>query len=225
MTRHPFSGPLKSHSSSRKLTWRPQAFLNITNDTSDNFSADSAYSTALVLDLRNSTNYARGTYGLAVPPVGDGHGTSKTVLAVLDYQEFDFAIQDGACAMSTLSLLVTHSHLLEFPTTTTSSGEQKVFARRCGSRAGRNSLTNAAKPPPTPPLAKVLHGTTAASQSWFSCADTVNGTQGYFLRWGVFTSGGAAPDGCGVTDVVQSFNLPARVPSETDGGREAPGEE
>lgn len=66
------------------------AFLNTTG------TSDAAFSTALVLDLRNSTTYAPGEYGLAVPPVGDAHGTSKTVLAELDYEEFDFDIQDGA---------------------------------------------------------------------------------------------------------------------------------
>lgn len=53
----------------------------------------------------------------------------------------------------------------------------------------------------------IYHSITSASQSWFACLDSVNGTQSYFLKWGVFTAGGGVPAGCLVTNVVQVFNL------------------
>lgn len=51
----------------------------------------------------------------------------------------------------------------------------------------------------------VYHSLTSAFQHWFACLDTVNGTEGYFLSWGLFTREDAAPDGCVVTSVVQTF--------------------
>lgn len=51
----------------------------------------------------------------------------------------------------------------------------------------------------------IYHVLTSASQSWFACLDSVNGSaqQSYFLKWGVFTSGGNVPGGCSVTNVIQ----------------------
>ncbi|KAF3760038.1 hypothetical protein M406DRAFT_358688 [Cryphonectria parasitica EP155] len=113
------------------------------------------YTTSLIFDLSNSADSPPGVYGMAVADLGELYGVASYVYGVINFQEFDFAIDDGS----------------------------------------------------------VFHELTAASQDWFACQDSVNGTQGYFLSWGVFSEEGLAPTGCVVTNVIQVFNSTGTVTS------------
>lgn len=69
------------------------AFSNQTSDPST-----PGYNTSLILDFTNSTATAgipSGNYGLSVPDLGDAYGTTASVVAKKDYQEFDFQIYEG----------------------------------------------------------------------------------------------------------------------------------
>lgn len=72
----------------------PAAYINTTSN------ATGAYNTSLVLDLTDATaadaaGTKPGAYGLSVPDLGELYGFSENVLAVKDYQEFKFDINEG----------------------------------------------------------------------------------------------------------------------------------
>lgn len=66
------------------------AYINTTSEAS-------AFNTSVVLELANTTDVGEpGAYGLSVPDLGELYGFSQNVLAVRDYQEFEFEVDDGS---------------------------------------------------------------------------------------------------------------------------------
>lgn len=156
------------------------------NQTSD--SSTPGYNTSLIVDLANSTATAdvpAGNYGLSVPDLGDVYGATASVVGKKDYQEFGFQIDEGMCKRPRNQ---GSSPISQWAYKSTSAVAYMLM-----------SLDTDA----------IYHVLTSASQSWFACLDSVSGNaqQSYFLKWGVFTSGGNVPDGCSVTNVIQVLNL------------------
>ncbi|PSR78078.1 hypothetical protein BD289DRAFT_132314 [Coniella lustricola] len=91
------------------------AYTNTTTSPSTN---TNGYNTSLVLDLTAQDSHdagcAPGGYGVAVADPGDLYGISLRVNAVLGYQEFDFAIVDGALFLAVFDNHLYRRHLL-FP--------------------------------------------------------------------------------------------------------------
>lgn len=58
-------------------------------------SKDENFSKAIILDLTDSSAVEPALYGISVPDLGELYGFAINVFAVKNYQEFDFAVDNG----------------------------------------------------------------------------------------------------------------------------------
>lgn len=79
----------------RESAWRADVLAAAYLNTTGTSTGSSGFDSSLVLDLSSSTVVTPGLYGIAVPDLGELYGVSSNVVAVKDYQEFDFEVVDG----------------------------------------------------------------------------------------------------------------------------------